>query len=105
MNTQIDYNVLAESFIIVDEVRRQWLRLDLNSQAKIIHELDIPVHLPPRVGRFDPKMTEAYDKVFDHVKDAMDVFDETVRAHLASIEKSRFNRMLSGIDQRKNPRA
>jgi hypothetical protein len=104
MNTQIDYNALAESFIIPSEVRRNWLHLDLNSQAKIIHELDIPVHLPPRVGRFDPKMTEAYDKVFEHVKDAMDVFDEMVRAQLQTIEKNRFNRMLSGIDQRKNPR-
>lgn len=104
MNTQIDYNALAENFIIPSEVRRNWLRLDLNSQAKIIHELDIPVHLPPRVGRFDPKMTEAYDKVFEHVKDAMDVFDEMVRNRLTSIEKNRFNRMLSGIDQRKNPR-
>lgn len=104
MNTQIDYNVLAESFIIVSEVRRNWLRLDLNSQAKIIHELNIPVHLPTRVGRFDPKMSEAYDKVFEHVKDAMDVFDETIRDRLRTIEKNRFNRALSGIEQRKNPR-
>lgn len=104
MNTQIDYNALAESFINPDKVRRNWMQLDLNSQAKIIHDLSIPVFLPPRVGRFDPKMTAAYDQVFAYVKDAMDVFDETITDRLSEIEKNRFNRLLSGVDQRKHPR-
>lgn len=104
MNTQIDYDALAATFINVNEVRRKWMALDLNSQAKIIHELDIPVYLPPRVCRFDPKMTAAYDKVFEHVKDAMDVFEETISDRLRTIEKNRFNRMLSGIEQRRRPR-
>lgn len=104
MNTNIDYDALAATLINVNDVRRKWLHLDLNSQAVIIHELEIPVHLPPRVDRFHPKMTEAYDQVFEYVKDAMDVFEETVSIRLRIIEKKRFNRMLSGVEQRKTPR-
>lgn len=104
MNSAINYDELAANIINVNDVRRKWLQLDLNSQAMIIHALEIPVHLPPRVGRFDPKMTEAYDRIFDYVKDAMDVFAETVNDRLREVEKNRFNRMLSGKEQRKNPR-
>ena len=104
MNREIDYNALANSLVIAGDVRRHWMRLNLRDQAKVIAELEIPVQLPTRIGRFDPKMQKAYADIFAYVKDAMDVFDETVVTLLHQNEKLRFNQMLSGIERRHKPR-